>query len=138
MPNARRALRLTIVGLFLVSLAACKSADGSPDASSSAKQPPTDAISADEAIARLNADPARLKGQRIKVWGYYRNYTSQGDLLNVSAAASEAPGAKGPLCQFPANAKAELDKLRPGKIAFSGVVDGEFFGSPRLKDCKLE
>ena len=93
----------------------------------------------DEAINLWKTDKSSLSGKKVKIKGYYFSYTKQGDQLNVEVTPSADAGSKGTLCIFPASAKAGLDKVKQkSQITVSGTVDGEFFGRPKLKDCKLE
>lgn len=98
-----------------------------------------DVMTPDEAINLWKSDKSSLMGKKVKIKGYYSNYTKQGDQLNVDVLPSTDISAKGTLCIFPSSALGGLDKLKQkSQITVSGTVDGEFFGRPKLKDCKLE
>jgi hypothetical protein len=100
---------------------------------------PGEVLTPEDAMARFTADKASLMGKRVKIKGYYVDYTKQGDKVNVELDPKPDVMSKGPLCQFPASALGDLDKLKKKtQITASGTVDGEFFGRPLLKDCKLE
>lgn len=109
----------------------------------SAASPPTgklpDVMTPDDALARFAADKTSMMGKTVKIKGYYFDYTKQDDVLNVEITPKPDIASKGALCVFPGTAKAALDKVKKHDvITVSGTVDGEFFGRPKLKACKLE
>lgn len=127
--------------------AAVTSTPAKPTPPASTQKPATPATPAkipevmtpDEAINLWKTDKSSLSGKKVKIKGYYFNYTKQDEQLNVEVTPSAEAGSKGTLCIFPASAKAGLDKVKQkSQITVSGTVDGEFFGRPKLKDCKLE
>ncbi|MFT3775592.1 MAG: hypothetical protein QM820_60360 [Minicystis sp.] len=93
----------------------------------------------DEAMDHFKADKNSMMAKKVKIKGYYFNYTKQGDQLNVEVTGKPDVTSHGPLCIFPGSAKAALDKVKQkSMITVSGTVDGDFFGRPKLKDCALE
>lgn len=108
-----------------------------PAATAAAKLP--DIMTPDQAINQWKADKSSMMGKKVKIKGYYFNYTKQGDQLNVDVTPQPDAASKGTLCIFPGSAQGALDKVKQkSEITVSGTVDGEFFGRPKLKDCKLE
>ncbi|APR76527.1 Hypothetical protein A7982_01874 [Minicystis rosea] len=98
-----------------------------------------DIMTSEQANNQFKADKASMMGQKVKIKGYYMGYTKQGDQLNVDISPQPDVASKGPLCIFPASAKAALDKVsQKSTITASGTVEGDFFGRPKLTGCKLE
>lgn len=149
-----RKLPLAVLSLVAIQLVACsndepKKAPAKAKKASAAAKPAAakpasggalpSVMTPDEAIERWKTDKSSMKGKKVKIKGYYFNYTSQGDQLNVDITGKPDISAKGTLCIFPSSAKAALDKVKQkSMITVSGTVDGEFFGRPKMKDCKLE
>ncbi|MEP7120686.1 MAG: hypothetical protein ABJE95_07250 [Byssovorax sp.] len=149
-----RPLALLALSFLAADVVACSKGDSHPapvaTSSPASGQKPTgtaaaptgnlpDVMTPDDALARFAADKTSMMGKTVKVKGYYFNYTKEGDALNVEVTAKPDISSKGPLCIFPATAKAALDKVKKhDMITVSGTVDGEFFGRPKLKACKLE
>lgn len=154
---AHRRLTSLALSLAALHLIACGKGDsgGAPAATAAAKPAATtpaapapkpaaaaklpDLMTPDEAIAQFKADKGSMMGKKVKIKGYYFDYTKQGDQLNVDVTPKPDVASKGALCIFPGSAKAALDKVKQkSQITVSGTVDGDFFGRPKLKDCKLE
>jgi hypothetical protein len=148
-----RKLSLAVLSLLAIQLVACSNDEPSEKPAKSKKPAATkpaaakpasggklpDVMTPDEAIDRFKANKSSMMGKTVKIKGYYFNYTSQGDQLNVDVTGKPDISAKGTLCIFPSSAKGALDKLKQkSMITVSGTVDGEFFGRPKLKDCKLQ
>jgi hypothetical protein len=165
MPIHRQTLRFLISAAGALSLVACSKGDPAPAgtttatstttstahavtavppaAPTTAKTPASgklpDLMTADQAIDHFKTDKASMMSQHVKIKGYYTSYTKQGDQLNVEVTPQAEITSKGPLCIFPASAKAALDKVKAKTtITVSGTVDGDFFGRPKLTGCKLE
>ena len=98
-----------------------------------------DVMTSEQAVAQFKADKASMMGQKVKIKGFYMGYTKQGDQLNVDVSPKPDVATSGPLCIFPASAKAVLDKLsQKSSFTVSGTVEGDFFSRPKLTGCKLE
>ena len=150
-----RKLALVALSLLALDLVACSKGDSHPATTTSptpAGTTPTsaattaaatgkipDIMSPDEAISLFQTSKASLMGKTVKIKGYYFDYTKQDDVLNVEITPKPDIASKGALCIFPGSAKAALDKVKKHSVVtVSGTVDGEFFGRPKLKACKLE
>jgi hypothetical protein len=153
--SSPRRLALIALSLFALDLAACSKADSHPatttttttapkpagatttSAATNAKLP--DVLSAEEAVNQFQANQDSLMGKTVKIKGYYFDYTPENGNFNVEITPKPEITSKGPLCVFPASAKAALDKLKKHTvITASGTVTRAFFNRPMLKDCKLE
>lgn len=154
-----RKLTLVALSLLAMDLVACSKSDSHPASTTTISPAPKptgttpasavttavptgkipDILSPDEAISLFQADKTSLMGKTVKIKGYYFDYTKQDDVLNVEITPKPEITSKGALCIFPGSAKAALDKVKKHTVVtVSGTVDGEFFGRPKLKACKLE